>query len=257
MPIYDYFDNLQINQAPRFYRCEPGWHWSPPPLPDYDLWCVAGGEGEMLLGEKRFALHAGMGFVLPPGSSPRATQNSDRRLHVYAVHFAPMGIVHASLPLLEGALIRDPTYFWGLAERTIERKDTQSRLAVHLMVLHLCAEATRPPENETDARLRGIIAAIQETPGRDWSVRAQASEACLSRAQYCRRFSQATGGISPAQFVVRARLDRAAQLLRETDMGIGQIADVLGYRDIFFFSRQFKVHRGVSPSEWRSGRGSS
>jgi len=46
-------------------------------------------------------------------------------------------------------------------------------------------------------------------------------------------------------------LAHAAQLIQETEMPLAQIADDLGYRDLYFFSRQFKRYRGVPPSHLR------
>ena len=58
--------------------------------------------------------------------------------------------------------------------------------------------------------------------------------------------------MSPEQFLIHARIDRAKYLLRETDMTIGQIADALGYRDVFYFSRQFARVTGKTASAFRT-----
>ncbi|MNP64606.1 HTH-type transcriptional activator Btr [compost metagenome] len=52
-------------------------------------------------------------------------------------------------------------------------------------------------------------------------------------------------------YVIRARIERAQHLLLYAGMNVTEVADALGYRDIFFFSRQFKQHTGKSPSEIR------
>jgi len=58
-------------------------------------------------------------------------------------------------------------------------------------------------------------------------------------------------GETPKDYMIRARLERAATLLRESSQTIGQIADALGYRDAGFFSRQFKQKLGFSPARFR------
>jgi len=60
-------------------------------------------------------------------------------------------------------------------------------------------------------------------------------------------FAQAAG-MSFRAFVLQARLQRARTLLDETTMSIGQIAQALGYEDVFLFSRQFKQQYGHSPA---------
>ena len=49
-----------------------------------------------------------------------------------------------------------------------------------------------------------------------------------------------------------ARLARARQLLAETGLTISQIAETLGFRDVFFFSRQFTQRTGQTPSAYRA-----
>lgn len=255
---------MRLTGRPQFYRCEPHWRWAPPPLPDYDLWCVLEGDGEMHLGGRTHPLAPGVCFVVWPGAIPRATHHPQRRLHVFACHFEFAGEVPPppqraaeSLPTPDHAL-RDTSLLLTLARgaaAAARRGDglgaARARLYVQQILLHLWEESRAPVSAPSgDAPFLEIAAAIREDPGGDWSVKEQARRACLSRAQYTRRFVRALG-VPPNRFVVETRLERAAHLLRETDMTVSQIADALGYRDLYFFSRQFKQHRGVPPGSLR------
>jgi transcriptional regulator GlxA family with amidase domain len=91
---------------------------------------------------------------------------------------------------------------------------------------------------------------IRQDPGRDWSVQEMAARASLSRAQFTRRFV-AQNGMAPAQYLIKARIDRAHQLLTETGMTVTQVAAALGYADVPYFSRQYKQRTGHSPSTAR------
>ena len=59
-------------------------------------------------------------------------------------------------------------------------------------------------------------------------------------------------GISPADFIRDVRLKRAAQLLSDTNMPIGEIADRVGYNTHKAFAANFKKMFGVLPSEYRT-----
>ena len=48
------------------------------------------------------------------------------------------------------------------------------------------------------------------------------------------------------------RLNRAKELLRETDHKSGQIALEVGYNDSHYFSYLFKKNTGLTPGEYRS-----
>lgn len=63
-------------------------------------------------------------------------------------------------------------------------------------------------------------------------------------------FKRATG-LSPKKYQTRARLVHAGRLLRGTDLPIGVIAEQVGFKSIFSFSRRFRKLLGISPSEYR------
>lgn len=67
---------------------------------------------------------------------------------------------------------------------------------------------------------------------------------------YLRRIFKKQHGVSPAGFVIRQRLQLAKQLLEE-NRTVNQVAAATGYRDPLYFSRLFKKHLGLSPTEYR------
>ena len=57
--------------------------------------------------------------------------------------------------------------------------------------------------------------------------------------------------VSPQEFLVSFRMERAGDLLRSTSSQIGEIAQELGYSDPMIFSKAFHKHFGMSPSRYR------
>jgi AraC-like DNA-binding protein len=70
------------------------------------------------------------------------------------------------------------------------------------------------------------------------------------RAHLCKLFKQATG-LSPMQYLLRIRMQRA-ELLLATSMTIDQVASSVGYSDALYFSRKFHKWRGQSPSAYKN-----
>ena len=68
-----------------------------------------------------------------------------------------------------------------------------------------------------------------------------------------RRFKFATG-TTPHQYVLQLRIAEAKRMLGGGDEPIKRIAQKLGYRDVYFFSRQFRALTGVPPAMYRRSR---
>jgi AraC-like DNA-binding protein len=132
------------------------------------------------------------------------------------------------------------------------------------------------PLRDRDAKIIGLIGTIQEYPGVQHlpffggdlravieyifshlgeclQVSQLAAIAGVSCRQLERRFRNAAG-MSPTDFIIRARLDEACRRLRDGGASIGKIALDLGFYDQSAFTRLFRRHLGTTPSEFRQTR---
>lgn len=80
-----------------------------------------------------------------------------------------------------------------------------------------------------------------------------AREAGLSAFHFLRVFASVFG-VTPHQYVVAARLRRAATLLSSTDDPITSIAYAVGFNDLSNFVRTFRAAAGVTPRVFRRGQ---
>lgn len=77
-----------------------------------------------------------------------------------------------------------------------------------------------------------------------------ASSAAVSASE-CLRCFRGTIGISPIQYMKALRLQKAAELLRQSDLSIAAIGDLGGFQDMSYFSKAFLGSAGSTPSEYR------
>ena len=84
----------------------------------------------------------------------------------------------------------------------------------------------------------------------DLSLGELAAELGISPSQLTRRF-QAVHGVTPVAYLRSVRLQKARELLTETDETLQAIAVRSGYRSAFYLSRVFTNHTGQSPSAYR------
>lgn len=84
-----------------------------------------------------------------------------------------------------------------------------------------------------------------------WMNASDAAEYCnLSLVHFSRIFKRVTG-MPPQKYITKTRINRAKELLLYTGFNIGNIADMVGYRDQNYFSKIFKKEVGMLPSEYR------
>ena len=82
-------------------------------------------------------------------------------------------------------------------------------------------------------------------------VRALARVAHVSPAHFSRQF-RATFGEPPHRYLQRRRVERAMELLRETDRSVTDICFDVGFNSLGTFSRTFRAVGGESPSSYRA-----
>ncbi len=99
-------------------------------------------------------------------------------------------------------------------------------------------------------KLLWIRESIYRWPGRDYSIDDMARELSLSRSRFQHIYTD-TFGISVNKDIINSRIEKAAELLRNSDMPITEIANIVGYSSIQYFTRQFKNELGITPVQYR------
>ena len=72
----------------------------------------------------------------------------------------------------------------------------------------------------------------------------------MSERNFARVFRD-EAGMTPAQFVEKARIDEARRRLEESDVPLKRLATNVGYANVDAFRRAFNRRVGVSPREYR------
>lgn len=103
-------------------------------------------------------------------------------------------------------------------------------------------------------RERRLLKVMQTIESRlPHSVRELAEEVRLSPAHLQRLFKQETG-VDISELLYERRLFRAADLLKTTNMGVKEVAYLVGYGHHSSFARAFERRFGQAPSRYRSRR---
>jgi AraC-like DNA-binding protein len=243
--------------------CEPNWKWDTTgnPLIDFDLWYVWEGEGSVSLNGDPYSAHRGACFLFRPGDRTSARHNPYKPLIVSYIHFR-MEMPDDIALSAHCQEIEDKLVFEMLLDRYVQCRLARQVAYEHeskLLLRCLLFQWVRCGLEQTDAsggakkgRLNAVMNEvanfIRQHPGEHHCLTDLADRARLSQRYFSSKFKEIIG-MTPEQFIIRSKIDRAEHLLRFTGMSVSQVAEALGYTNIHFFSRQFKQYRGAAPSK--------
>jgi AraC-like DNA-binding protein len=225
----------------------------------------------LLLRNEAVAEVAGVTYLLRPGSllwlqpgvphsyRPVDPEHPQTFLHLrFELREADRAMcVEESAILLPRAQILRPAFENLFDEHGLDQEFGQIRFRA-LLVAFL-ADLFRLYQREASRRELGGLDNTQRQILREYIERHLAESICardLARLvklspDYFTRVFRATYGHSPRHWLLRERMSRAAGMLAESNLSISEVANSLGYGDIFTFSRLFKQCLGQSPRQYR------
>jgi AraC-like DNA-binding protein len=145
------------------------------------------------------------------------------------------------------------------AERRSGRDLVLTRLVEVLLIeaLRAAPGEDAPPgllRGLADARLAPAIRQMHGQLARSWTVPLLAKSSALSRSAFFERFTR-TVGLPPMEYLAAWRMAIAKDLLRREDLGLGEVAERVGYSSASTFSAAFSRYVGRSPGRFaREGR---
>jgi AraC family transcriptional regulator of arabinose operon len=242
--------------------CERGWKWNRGDVPfhDYDLWYVWRGEGRLVLNGEEHPLSHNQCYLFRPGDRVDAWHNPDLPLVVTYIHFSAKesSVLLAALPSRYD--IASPYEFEAYLDRFVQvmtlrehRHTEEACLLLRLLLIGLERESLSRKESSRSRSphleaMTKIAATIRENPAQAGSIAELAKQAYLSPRYFSIKFRE-TMGQTIESYIIEKRIERAELLLNQHGMMVGEVAEALGYQNIYYFSKQFKKVRGYSPSK--------
>jgi AraC family transcriptional regulator len=151
--------------------------------------------------------------------------------------------------------------FCTLGQEELEKGGTRGRLYVEALgtalTVHLLGnygpargDARLPRRGLLPAQLRRVIDHIDARLREDVGLTELADVAGFSPHYFARSFRLATG-MSPHQYLIERRVERASKLLCETSLSIGEVAAAVGFASQSHLTEHFRRVTGVTPARFR------
>lgn len=241
---------------------------------EYELAALVSGAGWCDLPNETVPMEGGNLYLLPPGT-PHMMRYFDLTPHVmYHVMFRPSLLeqlrqefgVDLQAPLsscrvftLTEELQRRLDQAHSAASESENPLDQGIRhMLVKCVLLTIAKQlgvpapgAAAPPN--AHPQLAEALRYLREHYAEEISLPLLARRCGLSPAYLCRLCRRETG-LTPGQYLLRTRIERACCLLEETDLNVSQIALRTGFNSTAYFDRRFRLQMGLSPSEYLTRR---
>lgn len=265
-----FYSNLKpSNQVPLsvvsggLEHCLPNYQIRRSSFPFYSIEYVVRGNGSLKLSMRNHVLQPGTVFSYGPGTPHEIIADSNAPPVKYFVDFCG----RRSMEILQICRLLP-----GSSSRMFPPHDLQNLFDE----LIRCGQRGTPHANDLDAKLLECLAMriaesripqetvetpsflsyqqcrrhIEENFQRLRTLEQLAVECHLDAAYLCRLF-QRYDHQTPYQFLTRLKMTLAAEGLQEPGTMVKQVAERVGFRDQFHFSRAFKKAFGVAPNTFR------
>jgi AraC-like DNA-binding protein len=229
------------------------------------IYCLRG-KGWYIIGDRRFVVNAGE-FILLPANKVYMRYGADEKdpWTIYWVHFSGRDI--GTFNRCFGITLYDgpqPIIYnekglqiWDTMYRSLEMGYSKENLSNANLCLYGLTATFLFPDKHVDEKKQDAKNLIDETIlymrrelGARLTVEDIASRQHLSASHFTSLFRKATG-MSPLDYFIHLKLQKACQLLYSSDTKIKDVALALGYEDPYYFSRLFKKYMNTSPDLYR------
>jgi AraC-like DNA-binding protein len=252
-------------------RCRPAQSFGPAARNNFLFHYVISGSGTLIAengkgSSKEYSIKSNEGFMLFPNQITTYIADKDLPWEYAWIEFD--GLRVRAVLEAAGFNLDSPVYHAKSHELREEMKNellyiiqnadsTPFHLVGHLyLFLDYLVRSAHTTQVKQGSQLRDFyiheaMNYIEHNFQNDISVEDISAVCGLNRSYFGKIFKEALGK-TPQEFLVSYRMSKAAELLKLTQLSIGDISNAVGYANQLHFSRAFKNIYGVSPREWRN-----
>ena len=246
-------------------RTNPSQSYGPHARDHYLFHYVIAGKGKLRIDQERYSISAGQGFLLVPGQTTTYRSDDTDPWEYTWVEFDGLR-AHEALQLA-GIGAKNPIYTAINQEAGDRLKDCMLNMVEHSdfstfrligcgyffldqLTISSATRRTYSRRRIQDFYIQEALSFIDHNYQRDVSIEDIAAFCGLNRSYFSKLFRDSMGE-TPQTFLLHYRMSRAAHLLQETRLSIGEISAQVGYSNQLHFSHAFKNIYHMSPREYR------
>lgn len=232
-----------------YENCKKGHSFGPALRTHWLLHFIVSGKGCFKIEGREYSISAGNIFVIPPFVETYYKADLEEPWEYIWIGFtAPQDfdILHNDVIFLPGA---------ALIFEEMKKCSTMTVGRTEFLcskIWQLFAEILEKKEEKIGYTEKALNIIHSEYMS-DISIQIIADRIGLERTYFSNLFKKEIG-ISPKKYLLKYRMEQAADLIQNCGYTVSVTALSVGYNDVYTFSKMFKRYYGVSPLEFRKGK---
>ena len=237
----------------------------------HEIYYLLSGSRRYFIGHSIYYVEAGDLVVIPKGSLHRTTQRSCGNYERYVVYFsdefaAPLAAMLGAEEMqrfLQLGCIRLPQQYrssvqklFEAMEQEREKEDGCAKMSkmcalgsLFSFVLRHGAGVRKDSAEKLD-KIQAVARFISENFSREITLGEAARMACMEVTYFSKQFKKWTG-FGFLEYLTQVRMQQAQELLRNSELSVGEIAELCGFSGSNYFGDVFRSQTGVSPTAFR------
>ena len=243
--------------------CSPSQGYGPTLRPYHLFHFVTKGNGSLIIGNQRFEISAGDAFLIPAEQISYYEASASSPWSYFWAGFTGVRASQYVLQLIEALpehyVLRglDIQKYAAAIDKAAELKGTSAanyftaELVLYELFFYLASELRELRRIDYSPSLAAKIKFYLDTHYMEILRMDKLAAYFDIHPNHLSRIFREAYGIAPKQYLQDLKLEKSAQMLQTTDVPVSLIAESIGFEDQHAFSRAFKNHWGVSPTEYR------
>lgn len=276
--IYDLDDELRVRTFGRIAQSKGAWHDGQCSPISTLLYCISGAF-DMSLRDVVFHVEPADVLLIPP-NTPFVPLDGGA-CEYYVISFSATCVTESitknkltvtrRIALSEGYAYKCNSDYTSLSEirdltkntpmrvkSVLERADKlkpnesfQDQLLLDQLIKELLIHLGNENAPKQSRRLNGILKYIEQNYSAPLSLSGISEKFSLSESYVARLFKKELN-CKPSEYINCVRISAAEELLLTTELSVTEISAMVGYSDVYYFSKTFKRLVGTSPSRARA-----
>ena len=240
------------------------WHSVPHTHNHMELFYIVGGKGQFLIQDQLYPVNANNLVIINPN-----VPHTEVSLNAQPLEYIVLGIEGVELASSEQSNGRfsmldhfESVEISGCLRNILREMELKSTgyedvcqaymeiLIIRLMRSTALSVPAQPQQISANRQCAAVKRYIDQHFKETLTLDQLAEEAHMNKFYLSHAFKQEFG-VSPINYLISCRIEESKYLLAETDLSMSQIAQLLGFSSLSYFSQVFRRTQAVSPKEYR------